>query len=274
MTIKQQFHSLAKMIKSRLLYQCLAHFTKQEDMLFMNHGFALPSNRRYPLLLDNRDEPFRYPIQLYHYVASAVTLRGLRVLDIGSGRGGGASFIKRYLNPKEVIGIDLSRKAIQKCNEYFHQEGLYFYAGDAEKLPFDDHYFDAAITIESSHCYLNQDKFLAEVNRVLRPGGHLLFADLQQADLHGTIQHQLLEHGFSILAEEDITENILASLDSDHQRKSAILHNSWSNRWLHSILGNQFALQGTNSYENFRKRKYCYCRYVVQKATQSMSSAA
>jgi ubiquinone/menaquinone biosynthesis C-methylase UbiE len=51
--------------------------------------------------------------------------------------------------------------------------------GDAENLPFDDESFDAVINIEASHLYPQLPRFLAEVARVLRPGGHFLYADLR-----------------------------------------------------------------------------------------------
>ncbi|QDU31359.1 Phthiotriol/phenolphthiotriol dimycocerosates methyltransferase [Anatilimnocola aggregata] len=57
-------------------------------------------------------------------------------------------------------------------------EGLSFVVGDAENLPFEDDTFDAVVNVESSHCYRSDPAFLAQVRRVLRTGGHVLFADL------------------------------------------------------------------------------------------------
>ena len=51
-------------------------------------------------------------------------------------------------------------------------------SGDAESLPFGDEMFDAVVNVESSHCYGSTPAFLAQVKRVLRCGGHFLFADL------------------------------------------------------------------------------------------------
>ena len=50
---------------------------------------------------------------------------------------------------------------------------------DSEDLPFPDDSFDAVINIESSHTYPNFSRFLAEVARVLRPGGHFLYTDVR-----------------------------------------------------------------------------------------------
>ena len=57
--------------------------------------------------------------------------------------------------------------------------GLTFVQGDAQKLPFSAQSLDAVINVEASHCYPNFPGFLAEVARVLRPGGHFLYADFR-----------------------------------------------------------------------------------------------
>src|SRR5215510_2752172 len=78
----------------RSWYEYLAASQRAPEWTFMNYGFLDASQ---PLLeLQSTDEPDRHFIQLYHHVATAVALRGQSVLEIGSGRGGGASFIKRY----------------------------------------------------------------------------------------------------------------------------------------------------------------------------------
>ena len=54
--------------------------------------------------------------------------------------------------------------------------------GDAQNLPFPDESFDAVINVEASHIYPNFERFLGEVARVLRPGGHFLYADFRNRD--------------------------------------------------------------------------------------------
>ena len=54
--------------------------------------------------------------------------------------------------------------------------GLDFVVGDAGRLPFSAAAFDAVINIEASHGYPAFPRFLAEVARVLRPGGPLLLS--------------------------------------------------------------------------------------------------
>ena len=52
----------------------------------MNYGYF--AENFYPKLEKN-DEPERYPIHLYHRVATQINLSGKKVLEVGSGRGGG-----------------------------------------------------------------------------------------------------------------------------------------------------------------------------------------
>ena len=157
-------------------YQYLAGY-RLPDWSFMNYGFERTGALDKWLDLEAADEPDRYCIQLYHQVAAAIDLEGLDVLEVGSGRGGGASYVRRYLKPRSLTGVDFSPKAVEFCRRKHTIDGLSFVVGDAESLPFEDASFDAVINVESSHCYGSLAAFFGQVKRVLRPGGHFLHAD-------------------------------------------------------------------------------------------------
>ena len=76
----------------------------------MNYGYF---SSELNLNLNPEDEKDRYFIQLYHHVTSPLDLKGLKVLEVGSGRGGGSSYISNYLNPTEIYGIDISPTAVE-----------------------------------------------------------------------------------------------------------------------------------------------------------------
>lgn len=128
------------------------------------------------LPLDAADERNRYCIQLYHRTAAQADLSGRRVLEVGCGNGGGASYLTRTMRPASYTGVDLNQAGIAFCRKRHIVPGLDFVRGDAQNLSFPDESFDAVLNIESSANYTSLSRFLAEVARVLRPGGHFLYA--------------------------------------------------------------------------------------------------
>ena len=80
----------------------------------MNYGYLSSDFKNRDLSSD--DEKDRMFINLYDFVASQIPIKGLSVLEVGSGRGGGASFVARYHNPKSIVGLDFSRTAISLCS--------------------------------------------------------------------------------------------------------------------------------------------------------------
>lgn len=250
----------------KLLYQLLARYYQQSDWTYMNYGYT-PSDEQEPMpALGASDEIERYCIQLYHHVVSAVPLEGLDVLEVGSGRGGGSSFVKSYFRPATMTGVDISDRAVDVCNRYYDIAGLSFLPGDAESLPFEDAKFDAVINIESSHCYGAMDLFLAEVKRVLREGGYFLFADFRKGHQLATLDEELQNSGMKILRKLNITSNVLDALDLDHDRRIAQIKRNAP--WFLRRLVAQFAgTRNTQIYEKFRSGEAVYQSLVLQKTT-------
>jgi len=247
----------------RRWYQYLAGY-KVLDWRFMNYGYA-PVDFDEPLLeLQDDDEPDRYAIQLYHQVAGAIDLQGRDVLEVGSGRGGGASFVKRHHQPRQMTGVDFSAKAIRFCRKQHRREGLSFVYGDAEALPLGDETFDAVLNVESSHCYGSMPAFLREVNRVLRPGGHFLFADFRAAEDCDRLHTHLEETGMEVLEQQDITPNVLEALRQDSKRKQALIKHS-VNRHLIRLFRQFAAVDGSEVFEGFRHGAIVYLRYALRK---------
>jgi fatty-acid O-methyltransferase len=107
------------------------------------------------LPLEAADEPNRYWIQLYHRTATQADLTGKRVLEVGCGHGGGASYLMRTLHPASYTGLDLNPDGIAFCKKRHNVPGLDFVQGDAENLPFPDQSFDLVVNIESSPASLD-----------------------------------------------------------------------------------------------------------------------
>ncbi len=96
---------------------------------------------------------------------------GIRWLDIGCGTGALSEAILQYTEPGFVRGIDLSEGFVQYCREQFSGQHASFDVGDALALPVETGAFDAAVS-GLVHNFLPQnDQALAEMKRVVRPGG-------------------------------------------------------------------------------------------------------
>ncbi len=187
----------------------------------MNYGYMSFDPNYQPPELGPEDENFRYQIQMYHYLASAVDWTDSHALEVGSGRGGGASFITRYFKPKSMTGVDLSDKAVAFCNQHHASvAGLRFVQGDAEALQFPDESFDIIINVESSLYYPNVERFFAHVARLLKPNGHFLYVDMRYYEEVENWHKQLSATGLEMLHEEDITRNArhALSLNQDFRR--------------------------------------------------------
>ena len=204
----------------RKWYNVFARKAQNSDFRFMNYGYDedgfLPD-------LSVEDEEERYPIHLYHHVATQVELIGKKVLEVGSGRGGGASYLARYLSTESVHGIDLSSAAIELCEEIHAVENLSFSEGDSEDIPFDDGFFDIVLNVESSHCYGDVDQFLSEAYRVLKPGGYFLWCDLRSRNDVENVDRQFRLSGLEEMQTQDITTHIISALEKmSEKRKDAI----------------------------------------------------
>ena len=164
----------------QLWYPYLTRRLRGEEVLFLNYAFE--TDPPVGLKLEPADEPNRACIQLYHHVATQVDLHGKDVLEVSCGHGGGASWITRTLQPASYTGLDLNPTGIAFCKKRHQVPGLRFVQGDAQTLPFPPQVFDAVINVEASHCYPDFPGFLAQVARVLKTGGHFLYADFRFRD--------------------------------------------------------------------------------------------
>ena len=183
------------------------HLLGGDDWLFFNYGYEEDPPMALPL--EASDEPHRFFIQLYHRTAAQVDLSGKRVLEVSCGHGGGASYLTRTLHPASYTGLDLNPAGIEFCQRRHNLAGLDFVHGDAENLPFADQSFDAVVNVEASHLYPHFPRFLAEVARVLAPGGHFLYADFHRR--HGLAEWEaaLADAPMRLLSHAVIDEQVL-----------------------------------------------------------------
>ena len=248
----------------RSWYQMLVVLDREREISFMNYGYADIDPSTKELMLSDGEGENRFCIQLYQLVAGAVDLSGKDVVEVGSGRGGGASYIARHLKPGSMLGIDLSDRAVDFCKQNYAVDGLSFRQGDAENLPLPNTSVDVVVNLESSHCYGSMDRFLSEVYRVLRPGGYFLFSDHRDADKIQLLHGQLEKCGFSKEKETDITPNVVRALELDNDRKQRLIEKKCP-RVLRGRMAEFAAMKGTKTYETFRTGHSRYLSFVLQK---------
>jgi ubiquinone/menaquinone biosynthesis C-methylase UbiE len=95
-----------------------------------------------------------------------------RVLDLGTGTGAGALAVARRFPGAEIVGVDLAGAMVERARRNTPVEladRVRFEVGDAQQLPFANASFDL-VTLA------NMIPFFDELDRVLAPGGSVLFA--------------------------------------------------------------------------------------------------
>ena len=95
-----------------------------------------------------------------------------RALEVGTGTGEGALLIAREFPQASVRGVDISEEMIRGATQKvgLDPEGrIAFRVADAADLPYANDSFDLVT-------HLNMPPFIAEVERVLRPGGQVIVA--------------------------------------------------------------------------------------------------
>ena len=108
--------------------------------------------------------------------------RGARILDVACGSGATALLLARELDCV-VVGVDLGARAIERARRAAQAgERVSFLLGDAEALPLPDGGFDVALSECSLCTFPDKRRAIAEMARVVRPGGTLAIADVT-ADL-------------------------------------------------------------------------------------------
>jgi ubiquinone/menaquinone biosynthesis C-methylase UbiE len=98
--------------------------------------------------------------------------RPARVLDVGCGTALLAARVERELPGARVVGCDFSRGMLARAAA----EGRLArrVQASAQALPFGDEHFDAVVSTEAFHWFPEPRAALAEMRRVLVPGGRLL----------------------------------------------------------------------------------------------------
>jgi ubiquinone/menaquinone biosynthesis C-methylase UbiE len=117
-------------------------------------------------------------------MTAAANLNGdERVLDAGCGAGHTALAFAPHV--AEVTAFDLSAGMLAQVEALARERGVANVRtrrGDVEALPFDDDAFDLVTSRYSAHHWPHPERALAEIRRVLKPGGRFLLSDIVSFD--------------------------------------------------------------------------------------------
>jgi SAM-dependent methyltransferase len=185
--------------------------------IFLNYGYAPDHNPQYSPIPLPEHVLNKNNVKLVLELIGECDVTGCEVLDVGCGRGGTVSTIGHYYRTKRLVGLDLTPANVAFCQGHLGT-GTGFLVGDAERLPFMPATFDVITNVESSNHYPNVFSFYAEVFRVLRPGGYLLYTDLFSAAYEQHNLRFLRDLGLVVEHDRDITSNVLLSCDETADR--------------------------------------------------------
>ncbi len=185
-------------------------FNKSADS-YWHSVVAQPAGRRHVL-----NRPFSgpsAPTDIYRLGLLLAELRpgpGIDVLDFGSG----SCWLSACLNRLgcRVVAMDVSPAALEVGKELFsldarHRSDLEprFLAYDGHRFPLEDSTVDRIACYDAFHHVPNQDEILAEMFRVLRPGGRVVMAEPGEGHSHAdasifdTTAFDVLENDFDVL---------------------------------------------------------------------------
>lgn len=112
------------------------------------------------------------------------TIQPKTILDVATGTGDFAIMTYKMLKPEKITGIDISKGMLEIGKEKIAKENLSNYIllqqGDSEDLPFADNSFDAITVSFGVRNFQNLEKGIAEMYRVLRPGGKLIVLEFSR----------------------------------------------------------------------------------------------
>jgi SAM-dependent methyltransferase len=174
---RKWWFTLAVMIVMATLYRNRLR-AKLERASANVRDFDLPSAGAYDALVATALEGF------YARVAGEVAVAhpGGKLLEVGSGPGRLAVRLAQEASGVTLTGVDISGAMVERAARRAAGAGLSdrvrFELGDVAALPHSDEEFDAVVSTLSLHHWSDPASGLAEIHRVLKPGGEARIYDL------------------------------------------------------------------------------------------------
>jgi demethylmenaquinone methyltransferase/2-methoxy-6-polyprenyl-1,4-benzoquinol methylase len=107
-----------------------------------------------------------------------------KILDVATGTADMAIMACTLLKPEKIIGIDISDQMLEIGKKKVEKEGLAakieLLNGDSETINFAENTFDAVMAAFGVRNFENLENGLAEMFRVLKPGGHVIILEFSK----------------------------------------------------------------------------------------------
>jgi demethylmenaquinone methyltransferase/2-methoxy-6-polyprenyl-1,4-benzoquinol methylase len=108
------------------------------------------------------------------------------ILDVATGTGDLPVMMMKMLDPERITGIDISDGMLElgrkKISKLHLENQITLLTGDAEAIHFSDHSFDAVTVAFGVRNFQHLEKGLAEMFRILRPGGKLVILEFSKPE--------------------------------------------------------------------------------------------
>ncbi len=249
----------------KLAYELFPKLLPDANWWFMNYGYE-PSDAERKEFGTLDESQFQWRSRaMYHYLAARSNPAGKDLIEVGSGRGGGLRHVATTMAPKSATGLDFARSAIDFSHRNHQGIPVTYLEGDSMNMPFEDLSFDLVLNVESCHAYLDQAKFIAEVRRVLRPGGRLYLVDVRSLENWVLLRQWILDEGFTIEEDADVTANVIAALELDEPEKREIIKKRVP-FWLRAVFMEFAGSIGSQLHERLKNGEIQYRRVVAAKA--------
>ncbi len=149
------------------------------------------------LVVNNPLRVFEQRLEIGWMKKHARLAAGGSLLEIGCGRGAGASIIREEFSPAFLCATDLDPMMMNRAVRYLHpqeRQSIRFCAADALHLSLTDSVFDAVFGFGVLHHIPDWQGALAEISRVLKPGGTYFLEELYPSLYQNFITKHILLH--------------------------------------------------------------------------------
>ncbi|MGU3422383.1 rhamnan synthesis F family protein [Methylobacterium sp. D54C] len=175
----------------------------------------------------------------HRYFIARHLCRNLDVLDLAAGEGYGTAFLAQ--TARSAIGVELSLDAVRHARQSYVRPNLTYLTGDARSIPLRDKCVDVVVSFETIEHFYEQDRFLEEIRRVLRPGGKLIISSPNR----------------DVYSQPETAANPYHALELSAQEFSSLVGKYFSNIHIleqRAVLGSALIAQPGSQWLTFEKR--------------------